>query len=68
MIADLNPAFESLIKEQTKEPLPTKALKFKISKVPLKQAKPQQTYSILGIQNLSPPSFEKVQSMINSFF
>lgn len=45
-------------KKQKKKLLPTKALKFKISKVPLKQAKPQQTHDILGIRKLSPASFK----------
>lgn len=67
--ADLNPEFESLYckcasHRQIKKLLPTKALKFKISKVPLKQAKPQQMYGILGIRNLSSPSFKMYKAWL----
>lgn len=67
--ADLNPEFESLYYKcashrQIKKLLPTKALKFKISKVPLKQAKPQQMYGILGIRNLSSPSFKMYKAWL----
>lgn len=67
--ADLNPKFESLYckcasHRQIKKLLPTKALKFKISKVPLKQAKPQQMYGILGIRNLSSPLFKMYKAWL----